>query len=47
MLYLVCCALGVVAMFLTQASVLEGYLMGALLVLVAIYALVRLEKVQV
>jgi len=47
MLYLVCCALGVVAMFLTQASVLEGYLMGALLALVAIYALVRLEKVQV
>jgi UDP-GlcNAc:undecaprenyl-phosphate GlcNAc-1-phosphate transferase len=47
MLYLVCCGLGVVAMFLTQASVLEGYSMGVLLVLVAIYALVRLEKVQV
>lgn len=47
MLYLVCCGLGVVAMFLTQASVSEGYSMGALLVLVAIYALVRLEKVQV
>lgn len=47
MLYLVCCALGVVAMFLTQASVLEGYFVGALLVLVALYALWRLEQVRV
>jgi len=46
-LYLVCCALGVVAMFLTQASVIEGYFIGGLLVLVALYALWRLEQVQV
>lgn len=45
-LYLVCCALGVVAMFLTQATVLEGYFIGVLLVLVAIYALWRLEQVK-
>jgi len=45
-LYLVCCALGVVAMFLTQASILEGYFVGALLVLVALYGLWRLEQVQ-
>jgi len=47
MLYLVCCALGVVAMFLTQASVVEGYFIGALLVIVALYALWRLEQVNV
>ena len=47
MLYLVCCALGVVAMFLTQASVVEGYFIGGVLVLAAVYALWRLEQVQV
>jgi UDP-GlcNAc:undecaprenyl-phosphate GlcNAc-1-phosphate transferase len=47
MLYLVCCALGVVAMFLTQASVVEGYFMGALLVILALYALWRLEQVNI
>ncbi len=46
MLYLVCCALGVAAMFLTQASVLEGYVMGAALVLIGGYALWRFEKVR-
>jgi UDP-GlcNAc:undecaprenyl-phosphate GlcNAc-1-phosphate transferase len=46
MLYLVCCALGVVAIFLTQASVLEGYFVGALLLLFALYALWRLEQVR-
>ena len=46
MLYLACCALGVVAMFLTQASVMEGYFVGALLALVALYALWRLEQVK-
>lgn len=45
-LYLVCCALGVVAMFLTQASVTEGYFIGALLLCCAGYALWRLEQVQ-
>jgi UDP-GlcNAc:undecaprenyl-phosphate GlcNAc-1-phosphate transferase len=45
LLYLVCCALGVVAMFLTQASIVEGYLVGSLLGLSALYALWRLEQV--
>jgi len=47
MLYLVCCILGVIAMFLTQASMIEGYFVGALLVITALYALWRLEQVQV
>jgi UDP-GlcNAc:undecaprenyl-phosphate GlcNAc-1-phosphate transferase len=46
MLYLAGCALGVVAMFLTQASVVEGYSTGVILVLAAICALWRLERVQ-
>ena len=46
MLYLVCCALGVVAMFLTQASITEGYFVGGLLLLSAVYALWRLEHVK-
>jgi len=46
MLYLACCALGVMAMFLTQASVIEGYFVGALLLLFAFYALWRLEQVK-
>jgi UDP-GlcNAc:undecaprenyl-phosphate GlcNAc-1-phosphate transferase len=44
-LYLVCCALGVVAMFLTQATVLEGYFIGGVLMIFAFYDLWRLEKV--
>jgi hypothetical protein len=46
MLYLVCCGLGVVAMFLTQASMVEGYFVGGLLLLSAAYALWRLEQVR-
>jgi len=46
LLYLVCCGLGVVAMFLTQASVMEGYFVGALLCFFALYALWRLERVD-
>ena len=44
-LYLVCCALGVVAMFLTQATIIEGYFIGGVLAVVAVYALWRLEQV--
>jgi UDP-GlcNAc:undecaprenyl-phosphate GlcNAc-1-phosphate transferase len=46
MLYLVCCALGVVAMFLTQATVLEGYFIGVLLIVVALFSLWRLERIN-
>jgi UDP-GlcNAc:undecaprenyl-phosphate/decaprenyl-phosphate GlcNAc-1-phosphate transferase len=46
-LYLVCCGLGVVAMFLINASVAEGYLVGSALAAIALYALWRLEQVKV
>ncbi len=46
LLYLAGCALGVVAMFLTQASVVEGYFVGGLLIIFALYALWRLEQVK-
>ncbi len=46
-LYLVCAALGVLAMYLTQATVSEGYVVGAVVLLVGIYALVRMEQVYV
>ena len=45
-LYLVCCALGVIAMFLTQASAVEGYFLGVLLLCFAAYSLWRLEQVK-
>jgi UDP-GlcNAc:undecaprenyl-phosphate GlcNAc-1-phosphate transferase len=46
LLYLTGSALGVVAMFLTQASVVEGYFVGGLLIIFALYALWRLEQVK-
>ena len=46
LLYLAGCALGVVAMFLTQASVVEGYFVGGLLIIFALCALWRLEQVK-
>ena len=42
-LYLVCCALGTIAMFLIHASIPEGYLVGGLLLVAGIYALWRFE----
>lgn len=44
MLYLVGCGLGLVATYLTQAGVLEGYLVGAAVLILAIYAIIRFEK---
>lgn len=44
-LYLVCGALGVLAMYLTQASIVEGYIIGSFVCLVALYALYVLEKI--
>lgn len=46
-LYLICCSLGVIAMFLTQATVIEGYFIGGVLAIMALYALWRLEQVKV
>ena len=43
--YLVCSGLGVVALFITQASIIEGYVVGAVVALAALVALWRLEQV--
>ena len=45
-LYLVGGALGVIAIFLTQATVVEGYVVGATVALVGLYALWKLEQVD-
>jgi len=44
LLYLAGCALGMVAVFITQAGILEGYLVGASVALLALYAVYRFEK---
>jgi UDP-GlcNAc:undecaprenyl-phosphate GlcNAc-1-phosphate transferase len=46
-LYLVCGALGVLAIFITQASLLEGYVIGGVVALTGLLALVKLERVDV
>jgi len=43
-LYLICGALGVLAMYLTQASIAEGYAVGGAVLLLALYSLWRLER---
>jgi UDP-GlcNAc:undecaprenyl-phosphate GlcNAc-1-phosphate transferase len=44
--YLVCAGLGVVALFITQASVVEGYIVGSVMAVTGLAALWRLEKVD-
>jgi UDP-GlcNAc:undecaprenyl-phosphate GlcNAc-1-phosphate transferase len=44
--YLVCAGLGLVALFVTQASVVEGYVVGGVVVLAGLWALWRLEQVD-
>jgi UDP-GlcNAc:undecaprenyl-phosphate GlcNAc-1-phosphate transferase len=44
--YLICAGLGVIALFVTQASIAEGYVVGAIVVLAGLAALVRLERVD-
>lgn len=44
-LYLICGVFGMIGIFLTQAEVLEAYAIAGLVVLVAIYAIVQLERV--
>ncbi len=46
-LYLVCCGLGVMAMFLVQATLPEAYTIFGALAVFGLYALWRLEKVKV
>jgi UDP-GlcNAc:undecaprenyl-phosphate GlcNAc-1-phosphate transferase len=45
-LYLVCCALGVLAMFVSQAGLVEAYVVGGATALAGLYALWRLEQVD-
>lgn len=44
--YLICAALGIVALFVTQASLAEGYVVGGLMAVLGLWALWRLEKVD-
>ena len=43
-IHLICGALGVLAIFLTQASVVEGYAIGAVVLLAGLFGLWRLEN---
>jgi UDP-GlcNAc:undecaprenyl-phosphate GlcNAc-1-phosphate transferase len=44
--YLICAGLGVVALFVTQASIVEGYVVAGIMALVGIWALWRMERVD-
>ena len=46
-LYLVCCSLGVIGMFIMHANVFEAYSVGGLLMIAALYAIWRLERAKV
>lgn len=46
-LYLACCGLGVIAMFIMHANLFEAYLVGGLLIVPTLYALWRFEGVTV
>lgn len=43
-IHLICCALGVVAIYVMQATIAEGYLIGGLVALVALGTIVWLER---
>lgn len=44
--YLICAGLGVIALFVTQASIVEGYIVGGIMGLVALVFLWRMEQVD-
>ena len=44
--YLICAGLGVVALFVTQASIVEGYIVGGIMALIGVAALWRMEQVD-
>lgn len=46
-LYLACCALGVLAMYVTQASIVESYVVGGAVFLVGVWQMWRLEAAYV
>jgi len=44
--YLICAALGILALFITQASLIEGYVVGGAVALVGLWGLWKLEQVD-
>jgi len=44
--YLICAGLGVIALFVTEATITEGYIVGGCVALIAVAALWRLEQVD-
>ena len=44
--YLICAGLGVIALFVTQATIVEGYIVGGIMALVGLAGLWRLERVD-
>jgi UDP-GlcNAc:undecaprenyl-phosphate GlcNAc-1-phosphate transferase len=44
--YLICVGLGVVALFVTQATIIEGYVVGGIVALAGLWGLWRLEQVD-
>jgi UDP-GlcNAc:undecaprenyl-phosphate GlcNAc-1-phosphate transferase len=44
--YLACAGLGVLALFVTQASLIEGYIVATVVALLALWALWRMEQVS-
>jgi UDP-GlcNAc:undecaprenyl-phosphate GlcNAc-1-phosphate transferase len=44
--YLICAGLGIVALFITQAGIVEGYVVGGAVALTGVWALWRLEQVD-
>jgi UDP-GlcNAc:undecaprenyl-phosphate/decaprenyl-phosphate GlcNAc-1-phosphate transferase len=44
--YLICAGLGVIALFVTQASIVEGYVVGGVVALAGLFGLWHLERVD-
>jgi UDP-GlcNAc:undecaprenyl-phosphate GlcNAc-1-phosphate transferase len=44
--YLICAGLGIVSLFITEASIIEGYVVGGIVALAVIWALWRMERVD-
>ena len=44
--YLICAGLGVIALFITEATILEGYVVGGITALAGLASLVKLERVD-
>jgi UDP-GlcNAc:undecaprenyl-phosphate GlcNAc-1-phosphate transferase len=44
--YLICAALGIVALFITQATIVEGYVVGGVMAVAGLAALWQLERVD-